>query len=73
MIKLLIGVRLLRGVAVAMNKKFKSCKSVPNCFVDGLPCEHYGQCEIFQFGVMGDEVVWRCPRLNKAKGKKRVK
>lgn len=44
----------------------KSRKSVPNCFVDGLPCEHYGQCEISTFGVMGDEVIWRCPRLGKS-------
>lgn len=50
----------------------KSCKSVPICFVDGLACEYYGQCEISQSGVMGDEVVWRCPRLSKLKEKKRV-
>ena len=46
-----------------------SSKSVPICFFDGLLCEHYGQCEIWTFGVLGDEVVWRCRRLEKSDGK----
>jgi len=38
---------------------------LPECFVDGLPCFSNGQCEISTFGVLGDEVLWRCPRLRK--------
>ena len=68
MMKLLIGVRWLRGVAVAMNKKFKSCKSVPKCFVDGKPCYYGGNCSISRFGILAkdgkEEVLWVCPRLH---------
>lgn len=51
-----------------MNKKFESCKSVPNCFVDGKPCYRGGQCSISLFGVLAkdrkEEVLWECPRLS---------
>ena len=35
----------------------------PKCPFDGLPCEHYGNCEVSTFGTVGDEILWRCPRL----------
>jgi len=37
--------------------------ALPKCFIDGLPCFNNGQCEISTFGVLGDAVVWRCPRF----------
>ena len=39
-------------------------QNLPVCPYDGKPCSNLEHgCGSFTFGSLGDDVVWRCPRL----------
>ena len=39
-------------------------RELPLCPYDGKPCSDPERgCSAGMFGVLGDDVVWRCPRL----------
>ena len=65
MIKFLIGVKRLRGVAVAMD-------NFPLCPFDGKPCFRFGVCDVSFFVGRKIEDVGRCPRFNVEVSKKRM-